>query len=164
MRRASVIVLVWILVCAAMGQAQSAGDTPSQGPKKDNAKSPTTRSKVITNDDLTPSPDPATPKSKTSNPEPKPGPDTAAFSRNADRTREAILAEKTKIKDMQVQIEKLRATIHYVETGVPANSNQLQKQQAADRMQEQMELETKKLSGMQEAARHAGFGSVVYDP
>ena len=90
--------------------------------------------------------------------------ETAAFARKAEKAKTAILAQKARIKSMQTQIAKMRASIRYVETGVPLNQNQMQKQQAADRMQEQLDGEVKKLEAMQEAARRAGFGTVVYDP
>ena len=122
--------------------------------------------KVITNDDLAPqTSDPIAPHAKTPDTKsPKPGQDEAAFAKKAEQTKTAILAQKSRIKGLQTQIEKTRASIHYVEVGVPYNQNQLQKQQAADRMQEQVDEEIKRLAVMQEAARRAGFGSVVYDP
>jgi len=120
--------------------------------------------KVITNDDLgTQSSDSSRNKTKDKK-DPKPGQKEEAFEKNAERTKASILAQKTRITNLQAEIAKLRASIRYVEVGVPYNENQLKKQQAADRMQEQLGQENQKLAAMQEAARKAGFGSVVYDP
>jgi hypothetical protein len=159
-------ILIVALFCVAACFGQSVADAARQERQKDAAKDSATTPKIITNDELTSAlPQQSTPAARKSNSkESNPERDKAAFAKNAERTKAAILAQKTKITAMQAEIEKARASIHYVEVGVPANPNQLQKQKAADRMQEQLNEETQKLTEMQEAARRAGFGSVVYKP
>ena len=156
------------LISAALTcHGQSLADAARQAREKEAAKDPTAATKVITNDDLDPtsvSTKPAQAAKKSAPTSSKAAQDEAAFERNAEKTKAAILAQETKIKGLQAEIEKMRASIRYIETGVPANQNQLQKQQAADRMQERLDDENKKLAAMQEAARHAGYGNVVYEP
>ncbi len=166
MRKHVTAVLIALVFCVVSGHGQSVADAARQERKKEPSKDSAASPKVITNDDLTGSAPPQTaPRAKTSsNKDSKADQETAAFSRNAENTKAAILAQETRIKGMQTQIDTMRASIRYVETGVPLNQNMQQKQQAADRMQEQLNLEVKHLQAMQEAARKAGFGSTVYDP
>lgn len=162
-KTAALFVGLVILTAAALGQ--SLGDVARTQQQKQN-DSPTTQTpKVITNDDLdTPDSEPPHVKTKAKEKkEPKPGQKEAQFEKAAARTKAAILAQKTRISNLQAQIDKQRASIRYIEVGVPYE-NQLKKQQAADRMQQQLEQENQKLQAMQEAARHAGFGNVVYNP
>ena len=156
--------LVGLSLSGASSLGQSLGDVARVQRQKQGDSSTNQPAKVITNDDLgTQSTDPSHAKTKDKK-DSKPDQKEEAFEKNAERTKAAILAQKTKITSLQAQIDKLRASIHYVEVGVPYNEYQLKKQQAADRMQEQLGQENQKLAAMQEAARKAGFGSVVYDP
>jgi predicted RNase H-like nuclease (RuvC/YqgF family) len=166
MRKHMSAVLIAVFLCVVLGYGQSVADTARQERQKEVAKDSATAPKVITNDDLTETtPNQTTPRTKTpSNKVSKADWETAAFERNAEKAKAAILAQETRIKSLQTQIDKMRASIRYVETEVPLNQVQLQKQQTADHMQEQLNLEVKHLEAMQEAARRAGFGSVVYNP
>jgi len=161
--------ILLLLICASctIGHAQSLADTARQERDKEAAKESATTPKVITNDDLgssTPAQHTTGPKNSNNKDLNKADQETAAFAKNAEKTKAAILAQETRIADLKTQIAKLRASIRYVETGVPLNQNQLQKQQAADGMQQKLDNEVKKLDAMKEAARRAGFGSVVYQP
>jgi len=154
---------IGLALSSAFFFGQSLGDAARSQRQKQGDNS-TSQPKVITNDDLdTQSSDSSHNKTKEKK-DPKPGQKEEAFEKNAEHTKAAILAQKTRITNLQAQIDKLRASIRYIEVGVPYNENQLKKQQAADRMQEQLGQENQKLAAMQEAARKAGFGSVVYDP
>ncbi len=166
MRKHLSAVLITVVFCAISGYGQSLADAARQERQKDTAKDSAVAPKVITNDDLTTSaPNHTIPRTKT---DPyrasKADQEAARFDRNAEKAKAAILAQETRIKSLQTQIDKMRASIRYVETGVPLNQVQMQKQQTADHMQEQLNLEVKHLEAMQEAARRAGFGSVVYNP
>ena len=166
MRKHLSAVLIAMFFCVVSGYGQSLADAARQERQKDVAKDSATAPKVITNDDLTTSTASQTiPRSKTApNRASKADQEAAKFDRNAEKAKAAILAQETRIKSLQAQIDKMRASVRYVETGVPLNQVQLQKQQTADHMQEQLNLEVKHLEAMQEAARRAGFGSVVYNP
>lgn len=167
MNRSPLLLLICVLFCPALGHAQSPADAAHQQLDKEAATNPATTPKVITNDDLSAGASDqqaAYPKKSNDRDLRRAHQDTAAFAKNAEKTKAAILAQKTRIAELQTQIAKMRASIRYVETDVPANQNQLQKQQAADRMQEKLDNEVKKLNEMKEAARRAGFGSVVYEP
>jgi predicted RNase H-like nuclease (RuvC/YqgF family) len=143
---------------------QSLGDVGRAQRQKQGDASTSQPAKVITNDDLgTSSSDSSHTRTKEKK-DPKPEQKEEKFEKDAEHTKAAILAQKIKITNLQAEIEKLRASIRYIETGVPSNENQLKKQQAADHMQEQLRQENQRLAAMQEAARRAGFGSVVYDP
>jgi hypothetical protein len=166
MRKHLSVVLIAVFFCAISGYGQSLADTARQERQKDPAKDSAAAPKIITNDDLTTSASSQTiPRTKTApNKAAKADQEAARFDRNAEKAKAAILAQETRIKSLQTQIDKMRASIRYVETGVPLNQVQQQKQQTADHMQEQLNLEVKHLEAMQEAARRAGFGSVVYNP
>src|SRR5438477_7947259 len=152
-------ILLCTLFCAAICYGQSLADTARQEREKEATKDSAPAPKVITNDDLDSGPvnQALQHNKKTQTNAAKMDQETAAFARKAEKAKTAILAQKARIKSMQTQIAKMRASIRYVETGVPLNQNQMQKQQAADRMQEQLDGEVKKLEAMQEAARRAGF-------
>ena len=153
-----------LILLSVSVHGQSLGDAARSQRQKQGDNS-TSQPKVITNDDLgTQSSDSSRNKTNKDKKDPKPGQKEEAFEKNAERTKASILAQKTRITKLQAEITKLRASIRYIEVGVPYNENQLKKQQAADRMQEQLGQENQKLAAMQEAARKAGFGSVVYDP
>ena len=156
--------LVVLALSGAFCLGQSLGDVARTERQKQADASTNQTPKVITNDDVsTQSVDSTKTKTKEKK-DPKTGQKEEKFEKDAERTKAAILAQKTRITNLQAQIYKLRASIRYVEVGVPYNENQLKKQQAADRMQEQLGQENQKLQAMQEAARHAGYGNVVYKP
>ncbi|HSS96070.1 MAG TPA: hypothetical protein VLK33_03535 [Terriglobales bacterium] len=158
------ILFVGLVLSSSFSFGQSLGDVARTQRENQSDTSTAQPAKVITNDDLgTQSSDSSHTKTKEKK-DPKPDQKAAKFEKDGERTKNAILAQKTRITNLQAQIDKLRASIRYVEVGVPYNENQLKKQQAADRMQEQLGQENQKLVNMQEAARHAGFGSVVYNP
>lgn len=159
------------LILIALWQPSVArGDDPSLGDiarqqKKQLAGKGQQAKKVITDEDI---PE----RSQASNdlenekdvPEVRPKPGD-----NAERVKAVIRVQKQRIQALKSQIEKLSASIHYVEAnrysnGVQYNELQQRKQQEVQRMQAQLSQEQAKLGDMQEAARRAGFGSVVYDP
>lgn len=88
---------------------------------------------------------------------------------SGEQWKASIQAQKDAIASMQSQIDKLNASIHFVEAnrytnGVQYNQAQLEKQKQVQQAQKQLDEQKKKLEDMQEAARKAGFGSAVYDP
>jgi predicted RNase H-like nuclease (RuvC/YqgF family) len=94
---------------------------------------------------------------------------SGAVTRSGEQWKAAIQAQKDAIAAMQSQVDKLNASVHFVEAnrytnGVQYNQYQLEKQKQVQQMQKQLDTQKKKLEDMQEAARKAGFGSSVYDP
>ncbi|MGH9497520.1 MAG: hypothetical protein ACRD3L_00070 [Terriglobales bacterium] len=66
-------------------------------------------------------------------------------------------------------MDRLNSSIHFVEAnryynGLQHNERQELKQEQVQRMQDQLELQKKRLDRMQEGARKEGFGTAVYDP
>src|SRR5207245_4647824 len=84
----------------------------------------------------------------------------------AEQWKAQIQAQQDAIASLQSQIDKLNASIHFVEAnryynGVQYNQHQLKKQEQVQQMQKQLEEQKKKLEDMQEGARKAGFGNAV---
>jgi hypothetical protein len=92
-----------------------------------------------------------------------------AEQRAADQWKRQILAQKGKTAILQAHLDKFKASIRFVDTsaypnGVPYNRDQARQQERVGQMQEQLDVEQKKLAEMQEAARRAGMHTAVYDP
>jgi len=149
--------------------AQSLGDVARTQRQKQNGKPANSAHKVITDEDIPEHSEDSEPTTNTT--------DKSAGGSNAPINTESNGEElkarcreaKQAIKDYQAQLDKLRASIQYVEAsrysnGVQYNQHQLRKQQEADRMQKQLEIAKKRFADLQERARKAGFGSSVYDP
>lgn len=160
--------LVFLLTC--VGYAQSLGDVAREQRQKQQAKDPKTASKVVTNDEIPESPDASTdsPDDNPGAPESSPAASSAG-KKTAEQWKAEITIRKARIAALQSQADKLNDSVHFVEAnryynGVQYNQYQLKKQQAAQRMQKQLDTEKKALGDAQEAARKAGFGSAVYDP
>jgi hypothetical protein len=89
--------------------------------------------------------------------------------RTGDQWKAAIAQRKAALADLKNRIDKLNASIHFVEAnayrnGVEYNKKQEQKQQDVERMQAQYDDQKRDLEQMQENARKAGYGSAVWDP
>jgi hypothetical protein len=156
-------VLIWMV---GVGCCQSLGDVARQQRQNQQAKKDQAAPKVITNEDLpehqAADDSEATNQSHESVPH-------AHSSKSADQWKAEIEAQKQTIATLQRQMDRLSATIHYVEAnryynGAQHNLRQEQKEAEVGRMQDQMELQKKRLDEMQEAARKDGFGNAVYDP
>jgi len=166
MRRGITAFIVFFVVRLAcqgtLADDQSLGEV-ARKQRQQQAKKTVQPTKGVTNDDIPEhAPDPP-------EPEQKPNDSKIASGMNGDQVRKIIQVQKDRITALKAQIEKLRSSIHYVEAnrysnGVEYNQAQQRKQQEVDRMQKQLEGEKSKLETMQESARHAGFGSAIYDP
>ncbi|MBZ5599645.1 MAG: hypothetical protein LAN83_15145 [Acidobacteriia bacterium] len=176
--------LAFLLVTA--GYAQSLGDVARENRQKQQAKDKqkdkdkdqdkqdaAAAHKVITNEDM-PEHDDALDDSDVGENGDQPAEaadqsSSGAVTRSGEQWKAAIQAQKDAIAAMQSQVDKLNASVHFVEAnrytnGVQYNQYQLEKQKQAQQMQKQLDEQKKKLEDMQEAARKAGFGSAVYDP
>jgi hypothetical protein len=92
-----------------------------------------------------------------------------AEQRAADQWKRQILAQKNKTATLQAHLDTFKASIRFVDAsaypnGVPYNRDQARQVQRVSQMQEQLDVEQKKLAEMQEAARRAGMHTAVYDP
>jgi chromosome segregation ATPase len=80
-----------------------------------------------------------------------------------------IQAQKSRIAELQKQIDELDGSIRFapgncVRNCEQWNEHQQQKQQQVEQMRTQLEEQKKQLDEMQESARKQGFGSSVYEP
>jgi hypothetical protein len=168
-----------VVLAGTASLAQSLGDVARQQRQKQQAKDPhTPPKKVITNEDIPEHPEsvpepsldssPSTPSNESEGKESSFHP-ASQVTQSGEQWKAAILAQKNVVASMQSDVDRLNASIHFVEAnrysnGVQYNQYQLKKQQEAQRVQKQLDEQKKKLADMQEAARKAGFGSSVYNP
>ncbi|HYM05194.1 MAG TPA: hypothetical protein VEU11_01410 [Terriglobales bacterium] len=161
-------VFLFLFTCASYGQ--SLGDVAREQRQKQQAKDPKTAAKVVTNDEIPESPDASTDSPDDSQGAPESSPaGSSAGRKTGEQWKAEITVRKARIAALQSQVDKLNDSVHFVEAnryynGVQYNQYQLKKQQAAERMQKQLDTEKKALGDAQEAARKAGFGSAVFDP
>ncbi len=172
-----------LFLTGVAGYSQSLGDAARENREKKAAETSTTPPKVITNADLPKNPDGDTGATEGNNIPATPSPADAAASRKAagqraddqrvaEHWKKQILAQKNTIANQQAQIDKLRASIHFVDpnspyapyAGVEYNRRQAQRVERLKQMEQQLDQQKQKLEEMQEAARHAGMHTAVYDP
>jgi hypothetical protein len=173
--------------------AQSLGDVARENRKKQNAQdaSPTTKPKVITNADLQkdPNKDPAASAAQPAASAPSAANANKAADRLAADRRHAelrfaqqrqaeqraaaqwkrqILAQKYKVAALQAQIDQIHASFQFTNGAVQAQGTfygyQARQLQRVAQIQRQLDEQQRKLDQMQDAARHAGMHSAVYDP
>jgi hypothetical protein len=189
MRHTILIALFTILSCAVSSKAQSLGDTARQHEqtKSQHSDSKSTASqsrKVYTNDDLATksgSVDTSSDEKKEEKNEEKKALKSKSHTTEAaaeEESKAKLSSEgwKTKIKEqkdaitaIQERIDKLEASINYVQNNRNIYVNAPEYNAAQDRKQRQVqylksELEERKsvLKDLQEEARQQGFGSAVY--
>lgn len=164
------LAVVWIPAAAA--QDQSLGDVARQQRSDESAR--TRYARVVTDEDMPSHPAADAPEQIDSTGEPEDEPSASDTSAEAVRAKgeqwkAKIRAQKNTVAAMQSQLDRLNASIHFVEAnrysnGVQFNQHQLRRQQEARQMQKQLDEQKKKLEDMRESARHEGFGNKVYDP
>jgi hypothetical protein len=91
-----------------------------------------------------------------------------AQERAAEQWKRQILAQKHKLVTLQARVDQLRASIQ-AENGTtqyegPNGRSQARQLQRVAEIQLQVDEQRRALVDMQEAARHAGMHTVVYDP
>ncbi len=186
------LAIAFLLHSAAYGQ--SLGEVARENRDKQNAEDPatTTKPKVITNKDLPKDPNPSPgPSEAPPAAGAVAGKDADPFSahgmaeqhaddqrlaeqrlaqqRAADQWKRKILAQKNKMATLQARIDQLKASMHPANSTVqyetlPYNGYQAQQLQRVAQIQQQLDEQKRKLDRMQEAARHAGMHTAVYDP
>ena len=91
-----------------------------------------------------------------------------AEQRAADQWKRQILAQKNKIATLQARLDQLNASIRSaygtVQYETAYNGSQARQLQRLVEMRRQLDEQKRKLDQMQEAARHAGMHTAVYDP
>jgi hypothetical protein len=171
-------VLVFAVLVGGLVHAQSLGDIARENREKKAASGSATPAKVITNKDL-----PTDPDGDTDNAPTAPSPESVAASRKAAAQRAAeqraaeqwkqkILAQKNVIANLQARVDALRASIQYVDpdhtydyySALAYNRHQARQVERLRGMEAQLAGQKQKLEDMQEAARHAGMHTPVYDP
>ncbi|MGA2964653.1 MAG: hypothetical protein ABSD64_00465 [Terriglobales bacterium] len=184
------IVAIALLMNVA-AYAQSLGDVARENREKQNAQNPssTTKPKVITNADLPQDPDKkplpsaAQPAASGKPADHRPSDyraedrrfaeqrlaeQRAAEQRAAAQWKRQILVQKNKVTTLQAQIDQIHRSIRSANGGVQAQGsfNRYQARQLlrAAQIQQQLNQQQRKLDRMQDAARHAGMHTVVYDP
>ena len=158
------------------GHAQSLGEIARQQKdsksQKSNPQPASTPKKVYTDEDLgkPESPGdgktPATAKPSTNSAKEKEKDQQAT---SADQWRAKIQKKKDLIAALQERIDKLQASVNYVQnnrniyTNAPEyNEHQHQKELAAERLKAELEQQKAELSDLQDQARQQGLGNSVY--
>jgi hypothetical protein len=177
MRRifSTILAIALLMISAAYGQ--SLGDIARANREKQNAENASAaQPKVITNANL--------PKDPDANEEPAEAPSGASVNstaadhrsaqqhlaeqRAADQWKRQILAQENKMAILQARIDQLNASIRSASGSVqyegPYNRYQARQLQRVAQIQLRLDGQKMKLDQMQEAARHAGMHSAVYDP
>jgi len=87
---------------------------------------------------------------------------------SAEQWKSMIRQVKANIASLQKQMDSIQSSIRFAggnyEYHVAYNNRQRAKEQEVENLKSQLAQERKHLEDMQEAARHQGYSSVVYDP
>jgi hypothetical protein len=88
--------------------------------------------------------------------------------RTGEQWRERIQNQEGRIAELQAQIDQMNASVHSAGGATrsegPYNRYQARQMQRVAQLQETLDVQKQKLTMMQEAARHAGMHTNVYDP
>jgi len=186
-------VVAIVLLMGPMAFGQSLGDIARENREKqsaEDASSSSVKPKVITNKDLPKDPNAdVTPNGAPAASVTASAPMSAAASgktvenraaerhfaqqrageqRAAEQWKKQILAQKTKMANLQARIDQVQASIRSangeVQAEQPFNRYQARQVQQVALMQQRLNEQRIKLDQMQDAARHAGMHTAVYDP
>jgi hypothetical protein len=170
MRQAHKIIAVFgtLLLLVAVSYGQSLGDVAREQRQKQ-AKNAHATPKVITNENI-PQAEESVSQTTVSTSQ-RDTADTAPASNDthaAEHWKAKIEAQKNSVASLQSQLDALNSSIHFapgncVANCVQYNQHQVEKQDEAKRMQEQLDQQKKQLEDMQESARKAGLGSSIYE-
>ena len=172
------LAMLLLLNLAAYGQ-QSLGDIARQYREKLQAEeSAGTGPKMYTNQDIPPAAQVGTPEPSDELAARQQALNRAFDDRTAgrryDQQRDAglwrrnIVMQENRVAGLQMRIDQLNATMHSqygsAQYEGPYSRYQARAQQRLEQMQQALDQEKMKLDSMQDAARHAGMNSPVYDP
>ena len=176
MRRVFLKIFAIALLMSLAAYGQSLGDIARENREKKSEAASAAQPKVITNANLPKDPDanqePAEAQSEASASsqaaDHRSAQQRLAEQRAADQWKRQILAQENKMATLQARIDQLNASIRSAGGSVqyegPYNRYQARKLQRVAQIQLQLDEQKMKLDQMQEAARHAGMHSAVYDP
>jgi hypothetical protein len=86
----------------------------------------------------------------------------------AGQWQRQIVTQENRMADLQARIDQLNASLHFPGRSAqyegPSNRYQARQMQRVEQMQQRLEEQKRILEEMQEAARHAGMHTRVYDP
>jgi len=173
------LAIALLLNLAAYGQ--SLGDVARENREKQNVASAAgTQPKVITNKDLGLPEDGeaslgsgeaqsgSSTKARNSAADYRSAEQRRAEQRAAEQWKRQILAQENRVASLQARIDQINAairsvggTVQYEQPYSRAEAWQLRR--VAD-LQQQLDVQKRKLEAMQEEARHAGMHTPVYDP
>ncbi|MGA9472196.1 MAG: hypothetical protein WBV36_07015 [Terriglobales bacterium] len=92
----------------------------------------------------------------------------ASERRAAVQWRKRILQQEITVANLRMRADHLRAAMHLANVntynGMPFDRYQAQQMHRLSQVQYQLDQQQRKLEDMQEAARHAGMHTLVYDP
>jgi predicted RNase H-like nuclease (RuvC/YqgF family) len=185
--RSLAIALAIIATMISSAYGQSLGDVARENRQKKGDNTSAAQPNVITNQDL-----PKDPAADQAAPEVQPtiGPPAnksseqsaadrrteqrfaqqrLAEQRAAEQWKRRILTQKDKILTLQTRIAHLKATLQFADVSTypyagPYNRDQARQLQRITQLQEELDEQQRKLDQMQDAARHAGMHTAVYDP
>lgn len=166
------------LLMGASAFGQSLGDAARENRQQQQAAQTNgAQPKVITNQDLAKDSDddesgdthPPARKTNDRNADVRAAQQRQASQRAAEQQwKNKIAAQETKVADLQAHVDQLNTSLHSTTGGVqsegPYNRFQARQVQRLDELQFQLTEQKKKLDDMQDAARHAGMKTSVYDP
>jgi hypothetical protein len=172
------------LLIGSAAYGQSLGDIARENRAKQNANDPSSTAKplVVTNENL-----PKDPDAHQGPREAQSAPNVAASTKAADQRaaqrsaqqrlaeqraaaqwKSQILTQKNRMATLQARIDRIHASIQSANGSVqyeaPYNGYQARQMQRVAQIQQQLDEQKRKLDQMQEAARHAGMHTAVYDP
>jgi hypothetical protein len=180
--------LAALLLANPPAHGQSLGDVARENREQKAAQAPATPPKVITNSTLPKDPADSAPTVNQAPERTGPSTATAASSKKAAQQRAAeqraaaqwkqkILAQESTIANLRLRVDQLKASIHFVDpnnyypydsyssyAGMAQNQYQARQLERLAQLQLQLNQQKKKLEDLQEAARHAGMHTAVYDP
>jgi predicted RNase H-like nuclease (RuvC/YqgF family) len=182
MQRVFLRIFAIALLINSAAYGQSLGDIARENREKQTARNASAaQPKVITNANLPKDPDanqePAEPQSGTNvtaeaadrhSADQRSAQQRLAEQRAADQWKRQILTQENKMANLQARIDQLNASIRSAGGSVqyegPSNRYQARQLRRVAQIQMQLDEQKMKLDQMQEAARHAGMHTAVYDP
>jgi hypothetical protein len=168
----------------AQSTQEPLGDVARENREKKSADVPAQPPKVITNRTLPKDPDaitvPSTSEHQAQTASSQPFSESgkqsarqrAAEEHIAQQWKQKIQMQENTIASLRLRIDRLKASIHFVDgntyydpyAAVAQNRYQARQLERLAQMQQQLDQQRKRLEDMQEAARHAGMHTPVYDP
>jgi hypothetical protein len=183
MQRIFLKILAIALLMNSAAYGQSLGDIARENREKKSQAASAAQPKVITNANLSKDTDANREPSASEGPMDEAQSEASASSqavdhrsaqqrlaeqRAADQWKRQILAQKNRMATLQSRMDQLNASIHSAGGSVqyegPYNRYQARQLQRVAQIQQQLDEQKWKLDQMQEAARHAGMHTAVYDP